>query len=1034
MNFATWSVRNPIPNILLFFFLTVVGIWGFRNTNIQNFPDLDFPMVTVVLMQPGAAPAQLETEVARPVEDSMATLQGLRHLRTSINDGRVSITAEFDLERPVNEALQDTKDAVDRVRNMLPADVEEPQVNKVNTGPGGTILTYAVSHPEMSEEELSWFTDDVIGHAAMSVPGAANFIRIGGVTREVQVTVDPVQMNALGVTASDISRALKQVQQDASGGRGQLGGAEQGVRTLATVKRAQDLEALPITLADGRSLRLDQVATVHDTTAERSQVALINGESAVGFDIARTKGYDEKKIAEGMDAVIADLKQRHPGLEVKLIRSVVKVTLHQYAGSMQMLIEGALLAVVVIWWFLRDWRATVLGAVALPLSIIPAFAVMYLCDFSLNTITLLGLAVVVGILVDDAVVEVENIARHLHAGKTVQQATLDAVNEIALAVVATTATLVAVFLPTAMMSGISGLVFKQFGWTVVAAVIASLLVARLVTPMMAIKLLKHGHKEAPEGRLMRAYVRSIRWCLKHRRVTLLGGILFFAGSLSLVPLMSTSFMPPEDYGFVVINLEMPPGTNLQTTVDTAEQIRHSLEGVPGIETVFTSVGSFRANPNSPNGVGEVRKGTLNLVLTQRETRPTQQEIERLIRPRLEQIPGARLSIGYGNPGEKLQILLVGQNAETLKSSASDIERELRALPYFSGVTSTASLEGAEVTLRPNAALAAERGVSTQAIGDTVRIALAGDFDAALSKLNLDDRQLDIRVQVPAALRQNLDAIGNLRVPGRYGLVPLSSIADVSVESGPTQIDRYNRQRQITISVDLGGYPLGAAMEIRDKLASVTNMPASVKLVESGDSQVLVEMIGSFGMALMTGVFLIYATLVLLFKDWFQPITILSAIPMSIGGAFIAMLIGGYDLGLPTFIGLIMLLGIVTKNSILLVDFAVVAQREGMSMHDALVDACRKRARPIVMTTVAMMAGLLPLALGIGGESAFRSPMAVAVIGGLITSTALSLLVVPVVFVYISRLQQRWAPKDITEAAEGAIHQQDNRQTQEQARA
>lgn len=1007
MNLATWSVRNPIPNILLFFFLTVVGIWGFRNTNIQNFPDLDLPMITVVLLQPGAAPAQLETEVARPVEDSMATLQGIRHLRTSINDGRVSITAEFELEREPNEALQDVKDAINRVRNVLPSDVEEPQVTKVNTGPGGTILTYAVSHPDMDEEALSWFTDDVIAHAVMSVPGATDFIRIGGVTREVQVTVDPVQMNALGVTASDISRALKQVQQDTSGGRGQLGGSEQGVRTLATVKRAQDLEALPITLMDGRSLRLDQVATVRDTVAERTQVAMVNGEASVGFDIARTKGYDEKKIADHMEKVVADLEKQHPGLSITLIRSVVKVTMNQYEGSMQMLIEGAILAVIVIWWFLRDWRATLLGAVALPLSIIPAFAVMYLCDFSLNTITLLGLAVVVGILVDDAVVEVENIARHLHAGKPVREATMDAVNEIALAVIATTATLVAVFLPTALMSGISGLVFKQFGWTVVAAVIASLLVARLVTPMMAIWILKRGHKEPPEGMLMRLYMKSINWCLKHRKTTLLGGILFFIGSLSLVPLMSTSFMPPEDFGFVVINLEMPPGTNLETTVATAEQIRHSLEGLPGIETVFTSVGNFRANPNSPNAVGEVRKGTLNLVLTPRSTRPTQQQLEHMIRPRLEKIAGARLSIGYGNPGEKLQILLVGQNADALKSTASNVERELRGLPYFNGVTSTASLERAEVTIRPNAALAAERGVSTQAIGDTLRIALAGDFDAALSKLNLESRQLDIRVQVPTPLRQDLEAIGNLRVPGRYGLVPLASIADLSVESGPTQIDRYNRQRQIMISVDLSGYPLGAAIEARDALESIKNMPASVQTVESGDAQVLAEMMGSFGLALMAGIFLIYATLVLLFKDWFQPITILSAIPMSIGGAFVAMLIGNYDLGLPTFIGLIMLLGIVTKNSILLVDFAVVAQRDlGMNLHDALVDACRKRARPIVMTTVAMVAGLLPLALGIGGESAFRTPMAVAVIGGLITSTALSLLVVPVVFVYISRLQKR----------------------------
>ncbi|CBL44884.1 Acriflavin resistance protein [gamma proteobacterium HdN1] len=1005
MNFATLSIRNPIPFILLFFFLTFGGIWGFKHLNIQNFPDLDLPMITVVLSQPGAAPTQLETEVARPVEDAMATLEGMRHLYTSINDGRVSITAQFDLERPVNEALQDVKDAVDRSRNDLPPDVLEPIVNKVNTGPGGTILTYAVSHPSMDEEALSWFTDDTIAHAALSVPGATGFTRIGGVTREVQITVDPVQMSALGVTASDISRALKRVQQDASGGRGQLGGGEQGVRTIATVKRAQDLENLAIPMADGRYLQLNQVATVRDTIAERTQIALIDGKPSVGFEISRTKGYDEKQIADGMSAVIAQLEQDHPGLKFELVRSVVKVTLHQYRGSMQMLLEGAVLAVIVIWWFLRDWRATVLGAVALPLSIIPAFGVMYLFDFSLNTITLLGLAVVVGILVDDAVVEVENIYRHINEGKPVKEATIEAVNEIALAVIATTAALVAVFLPTALMTGISGMVFKQFGWTVVAAVIASLMVARLVTPMMAVWMLKGGYQEPKDGWAMRSYLKILRWCLAHRKTTVAGCAAFFFGTLSLVPLMSTSFMPPEDYGFVIINMEMPPGTNLETTAATAEMVRHSLDGIPGIESIFTSVGSFRANPNMPNGMGEVRKGTLNIVLTDRDTRPTQQEIEAMIRPRLETIPGARLSIGYGNPGEKLQILLVSQNPEALNSTAGEVERELRALPYFSGITSTASLERAEITIRPNDALSADRGVSTQAIGETVRIALAGDFEQALSKLNLDNRQLDIRVQVPEELRHDLNAIGNLRVPGRSGLVPLSSIAELSVESGPNQIDRYNRQRQVTITVDLGGYPLGGAVEIRDSLPSIKNMPASVKLIESGDAEILIEMMSGFAIALLTGIFLVYATLVLLFRDWFQPVTILSAIPMSIGGAFIAMVTLNYDLGLATFIGLIMLLGVVSKNSILLVDFAVMAERDhGMTPMEAVLDACHKRARPIVMTTVAMIAGLLPLAFGIGGKSAFRTPMAVAVIGGLITSTGLSLLVVPVVYLYIGRLK------------------------------
>ena len=992
---------------MLFFFMTLAGVLGFNRLNIQNLPDLDLPTIQVELIQPGAAPAQLETEVARKVEDSMATLQGLKHLRTNITDGRVSMTAEFQLGRPLADALLDVKDAVDKVRSALPADVQEPQVSKVTVAPDGALLTYAVANSELSEEALSWFVDDELGRAVMGVPGVTSFTRVGGVQREVQVTVNPTQMAALGVTASDISRALRQAQQDASGGRGQLGGAEQGVRTLATVRKAQDLAALPIALANGRFLRLDQVAMVKDTIAERQQAALLDGHAAVGFQVSRTKGFDEKKIADGVAGVAAELEQRYPGTRITLVRSTVDATMEQYKGSMEMLIEGALLAVVVIWWFLRDWRSTFIGAVALPLSIIPTFAVMQWFGFSLNTITLLALAVVVGILVDDAVVEVENISRHVRQGKSVREATIDAVNEIALAVIATTSTMVVVFLPTAIMSGIPGLVFKQFGWTVVAAVITSLLVARLVTPMMAVWLLKPGHREPPEGRLLRRYVGWVRWCLSHRKTTVLGGVGFFLASLSLVPLLPTSFVPAQDRGSIEITLELPPGANLDTTLRTAEEIRQALKGVPGIKAVFTTIGNAQASSHGgPVIAGEVRKGSLTLVLVPRGERPRQQEIERMIRPRLEQIAGARLALGGGAVGEKLQILLASQDAKALKSTAQAIERDLRALPFLSGVISTASLERPEVTVRPDAARAAERGVNTQTIGETLRIALSGDFDAALSKLNLDSRQIDIRVQVPHELRQDLQAIGDLRVPARQGLVPLSSIADLTVESGPSQIDRYNRERQVTLTADLGGYPIGKAIKERDALPSVQSMPASVKLMEAGDTEVMIEMMAGFGMALLIGVLLIYAVLVMLFHDWFQPVTILSAVPLSIGGAFVAMLAFHFDLGLPPLMGLVMLLGIVTKNSILLVDFAVMAQRDhGLPLHDALIDACRKRARPIVMTTVAMVAGLLPLAFGFGGDASFRQPMAAAVIGGLVTSTALSLLVVPVAFTYITGLKQ-----------------------------
>jgi len=1006
MNFATWSIRNPIPSILLFMLMTFAGLWGFNHLNIQSFPDLDLPTITVNLNLPGAAPSQLETEVARKVEDSFATLTGLKHVYTTITDGSVFLVVEFVLERNLSDALIDVKDAIDRVRNNLPTDLEEPRISKINVGPGGPTLTYAVSSSTKTEEALSWFVDDIVAKAMLGVRGVGEFSRVGGVQREVQILVDPARLAALGVTAADVSRALKRVQQEASGGRGQLGGADQGVRTIATVQRAADLEALPIALANGRSVRLDQIATVKDTVAEPAQGAMLDGKPAVGFQISRARGFDESRIAEGAERVLAKLQASNPDLRIQLIRSSVAKTTEQYHGSMEMLYEGAILAVLVIWLFLRDARATLMGAVALPLSIIPTFAFMAWAGYSLNTITLLALAVVVGILVDDAIVEVENIARHVRLGKSAHQATIDAVNEIALAVIATTATLVVVFLPTALMSGIPGMVFKQFGWTLVVAVLVSLLVARLITPMMAAALVKDNPHEEKEGWLMRGYLKLAAWCLHYRKFTLFMGIAFFIGSLALVPLLPKGFIPASDEGFTTITMELPPGTRLNTTLAIAEEARKAIVGTEGVETVFVTAGAAQQAGKAPTTAGEVRKAAIMVIMSPRGTRPKQQVIENQLRAKLQKVAGARFSLGGGGPGEKMMIILASPDAAALKLSAQALERDIRGLSYLGNTTSTASLERGEITVRPNASLAAERGVTTQAIGETLRIALSGDFDAALAKLNLDKRQLDIRVQMPESVRQDIQAVSNLRVPGKNGLVPLESIAEVFISSGPSQIDRYDRERRVTLVTDLGGYPLGEALKAAKNLPSVQAMPSSVRFIESGDAEVMVELFTGFATALLTGILCVYCVLVLLFKDWFLPVTILSAVPLSIGGAFVALLVSAHgELGLPVLIGLVMLLGIVTKNSILLVDFAVMGIKEhGMSQTAALIDACRKRARPIMMTTVAMVAGMLPLALGLGGDPSFRQPMAIAVIGGLVTSTALSLLVVPVVFTFIDALR------------------------------
>jgi multidrug efflux pump subunit AcrB len=1010
MNFATWSIRDPIPSVLLFAMLTLAGLWGFHALHVQDLPDLDFPTVKVSLHQPGAAPAQLETEVARKVEDSIATLDGVRHQTTRITDGQVDLTIEFQLERSLSDALIDVKDAVDRIRNDLPSDLQEPQISKVTQGPGGPIVTYAVSSKTLDEESLSWFVDDVVARAVVAAPGVGRFTRIGGLQREVQVIVDPARLASLGVTAADVSRALKRVQQDASGGRGQIGGEEQGVRTIATVRQAADLEALPIALADGRSIRLDSIATVHDTVAERSQAALLDGRPVVAFQVERSKGYDEIGVAKSVAKRLEELHRQYPEVSFALAATTITETQASYDGSMEMLYEGALLAVLVVWLFLRDWRATLVGAAALPLSILPTFAVMAVLNYTLNTVTLLALAVVVGVLVDDAIVEIENIARHVRMGKSVREATEEAVTEIATPVIATTLTLVAVFAPIGMMGGIPGLVFKEFGWTVVAAVLSSLLVARLITPMMSAWLLKPHAAVEQDGALMHWYLRRVRWCLAHPLTTVGAGAAFFLLSVAVVGLMPTGFISASDNEFTSIAAELPPGTPLAVSLETLERARRAIAGTPGVKSILTTIGEAPATGGGPNalgGAGEVRKGTLRVAFTPRGTRPSQQAIEDAMRVKLDAIPGTRFSMGTGGPGEKLQIVLTSRDGQALRSGAQAVEHELRALNLLGGITSTASLERPEIHILPDAARAAEQGVTTQAIGETVRIATSGDFDQALAKLNLENRQLGIRVLIPERLRSDLATISSLRVPGRNGLVPLESVASISMGSGPQQIDRRDREKNVTISADLGGVPLGQAIATAMALPAMKALPAKVHVLEAGDAEFMDELFSDFGLAMLAGILCMFCVLVLLFKDFFQPITILSALPLSLGGAFIALLIAGSGLLVTSLIGLIMLLGIVTKNSILLVEYAIVGMRDhGLSEFDALVDACHKRARPILMTSIAMIAGMLPLVLGFAGDSSFRRPMAIAVIGGLVTSTLLSLLIVPVSFTYVTRLERR----------------------------
>jgi len=1007
INVSSWSIRNPLAAVMLFVMMTFAGIVAFLGMKVQNYPDIGLPTVILSTSLPGASPTALETDVARKIENSIASLQGLRHITTKIQDGAVTMTVEFRLEKPVQEAIDDVRSAVQSVRAELPADLRDPVIQKLDLA-SQPILAFTVSSTRLDSEALSWFIDYEISRTLLAVKGVGSVNRVGGVNREIRVSLDPLKLKALGLTAAEISEQLRIIQTESSGGRASIGGLEQSVRTLGKANNAAELAAteLSVSRSSGdlvQRIRLDQVATVKDMVGEARSAALLDGRPVVGFEVARSRGESEIVVGNAVRLALNELKQRHEHIVLTEAFDFVTPVQEEYRNSLKLLYEGALLAVIVVWIFLREWRATLISAVALPLSVIPAFAGMVWLGFSLNIVTLLALSLVIGVLVDDAIVEVENIVRHLQMGKTPYQAAMDAADEIGLAVIATTFTLIAVFLPTAFMSGIAGKFFKQFGWTAALAVFASLVVARVLTPMMAAYLLRPSttNTHIREPRWMKVYLRMVHWSLRHRLATLLLSGGFFVGSLALIPLLPQGFLPADDNSQTQVMLELQPGSALVETMAAAEQARAVIMRMPEVRSVYTTIGAGNvgSDPFSATDVAEVRRATLTIQLVGRGEREKKQTIENRMRNELEMIPAVRTKVGLGSSGEKYVLVLTGDDPHTLQLAARSVERDLRTISGLGNVSSTASLVRPEIVARLDNARATDLGVTSASIGETLRIATLGDYDAALPKLSLEQRQIPIVVRLDDTARRDLSVIERLNVPGARSPVMLAQVATLELAGGPAVIDRYDRARNISFEIELADLPLGKVTEAVHALPSVRDLPRGVRIIEVGDAEIMEELFASFGLAMLTGVLCIFIVLVLLFKDLLHPLTILVALPLSLGGAFVALLAANQSFSMPSLIGLVMLMGIATKNSILLVEYAIVAQRDqGLGRLDALIGACHKRVRPIVMTSIAMGAGMLPIAASWGAaDPSFRSPMAISVIGGLITSTLLSLLVIPVVY-------------------------------------
>lgn len=1010
MNFSALSIRHPVPPIAIFLVLMLMGLYSFSRLAVTAMPNIDLPLVSVVVSQPGAAPSELTRQVIQPIEDSIASITGVRHITSAATDSSARIYVEFELETDTDRAVNDVKDAVANVRADLPESIVEPLIHRIDIS-GMAILTYAVSNPGMNIEELSDFVDDVVARDLSTVPGVASITRIGGADRQINVELDPARIQAFGLTAAEISDQLRAKNIDMGGGRGDMAGREYSIRALGSAGDVARLAATPILIsggqAGGRTVRLDQLGSVTDGASEERKFALLDGQPVVAFGVFRASGESDLVAGDGTKARIAEIEQRNPGMQITLIDDATTYTSGSYHSTMETLYEGAALAVAVVFLFLRNWRATLIAAVALPLSIIPTFFVMHWLGFTLNGISLLAITLVTGILVDDAIVEIENIVRHINMGVPAYEASMEAANEIGLTVIAISFSIVAVFAPVSFMGGIPGQYFKQFGLTVAVSVLFSLLVARLITPMLAAYFLRDNTHlpEERDGPILRLLMAVLRWTLRHRGLTLLAGVGVFAVSIYSATLLPTEFIPAQDVGRSQISIELPPGATVSETEGAARMISQRIGKVPEVRSVFVN-----------GGEDDVAKAKLMVNYGPKEERERSSfVIEDGLKGDLSQIPDMRINFQNEEGNADLSISVLGDSEKAAADAAERLMAAMKTLPTLEGVSSTASLQRPEIQIRPRPEVAAQLGVTASALATTLRVATLGDTESNLAKFNTGDKQIPIMVRLNESARRDLMTVRNLRVPSSAGQMPLEVVSDVSISAGAIEIGRYDRRYRTTVSGNLaGGALLGPVNAQVTALQAQVELPPGTEIQPSGDAEIMGEVFEAFTVAMISGVLLTYVVLVLLFHNFVTPISILMSLPLAIGGAILALFMTGNSISMAVVIGFLMLMGIVTKNAIMLVEFAVSAIDRGIEKREAILDAVHKRARPIVMTTIAMTAGMVPSAIGTGEGAEFSSPMAIAVIGGLLLSTLLSLLFVPSLFsiiyggqVRVARWLKRW---------------------------
>ncbi len=997
MGMSRWAIDHPTPVLLLFALLSVMGIVSYLQLPLGGLPRVDLPIVEVTVGQPGATPTELEGNVAKKIEGALSGLAGLRHQTTEISEGSVSVVAEFALEADLDRATQDVREAISRVRPELPSSVAEPVVTRVDTS-GGVQLSYAVRSDVIDPVKLTRLIDEEIIPSLLAVDGVQQAVRRGGSRREFRVELEPERLAAYGLGVDTVFRQLQGAEANLPGGAVSDDGGDRSIRITGASQSAATLAARPIAIGNGGTVRLDDVARVFDAGSVAEGYALLDGRPAVVIEISKSRNASETDMADGVAIALKAHEAGPDALHFERFNDAVQYTRENFVSARDTLIEGALLTVFVVLLFLRSWRATLVAAFAIPFSLLPTFIAMSLLGFSLNIISLLALILVVGILVDDAIVEVENIERHIERGETPLEASRNGADAIGLAVVAITFTIVAVFLPVSLIKGVVGQYFREFGLTASVAVLASLVVARLLTPILCTWLLrprKHGGDHQDPAWVQR-YGRMLQWTLNHRKTASLIAVGVLAATVGLIGLVPTGFLPKNKPNTYSINYRFAPGIPQELAARRADDIRRALAPIPEVHHVFVT----------DNGGGF--SGSATVVLHPRNERQADNAaIERDIRKRLSTLTDLRTDLLLGDGAKEMTLSFRSNDAETLETFVRELTLQAKGLHGLKDVDSSVPLRRPGYDLQLDAADVARLGVVPQDVANMLTIATLSGLDTLLPRVPVGSEQVPIRTRIAGGDRLDAGRLLDLPVQTADGrAIPLRSVATLVPNEMAASIKRLDRERVIDLSANLDGLTLSQGIERIRALPAYRKMPAQVRFADYGEAQYMDEMFVQFGIAILLGLAAVYAVLVLLFHDWLQPLTIMFALPLSLGGAAIALLLSGHSLNLSTVIGLLMLFGIVGKNSILLVDYIVEARAQGVDRDIAVLSAGRERIRPILMTTVAMVGGMLPAAIGFGHDDGFRAPMAIAVIGGLIASTVLSLLLVPLAYSLVDDVASR----------------------------